>query len=264
MRESVLRIFTVVFLVSFFCSLVVTSAAVLLRPYQEINRRLERMVHLLKAAGIEATKENALALFKAHVQAALVDLERDRLVSPQKIGLDPLTFSFEKLAKDPKLGVAIPEQWSRQLGLKRRPHYMPIFFVSFETMRPPREERFDRVVLYVVGKGLWSTLHGFFALERDLTTIYTITFFEHQETPGLGGRIEDSAWQVLWQGKRAYDREGQVAIEVVKGHVNPASPRAPYQVDGLTGATLTTRGVDALVRYWLSEEGYGGYLKKLR
>ncbi len=264
MRETVLKIFTVVFLVSLFCSLLVTSAATLLKPYQEVNRRLERIVYLLKAAGIEATREDALALFEAHVQPALVDLQEDRLVEASRLGIDPVTFSFERESRKPDLRVAISPEWARKIGFRYRPRVMPIFFVSLDPRRPPSEERFDRLVLYLVGKGLWSTLHGFLALENDLRTIYTITFFQHRETPGLGGEIDNRRWQALWRGKLAYDRRGEVAISVIKGRVDPTSPKAPYLVDGLTGATLTTRGVNHMVRYWLGRGGYGGYLQKLR
>jgi len=122
----------------------------------------------------------------------------------------------------------------------------------------------EKIILPVYGKGVWSTMYGFIALNNDLTTVEGFSFYEHGETPGLGGEVDNPAWRRSWVGKKAFDDRGKVAIEVLKGAVDPLSPEAVHQIDGLSGASLTTRGVDKLVRYWLGEHGYGPYLGKLR
>lgn len=118
------------------------------------------------------------------------------------------------------------------------------------------------LVLPIEGKGLWSTLRGFLALDADLVTIRGITFHSHAETPGLGGEIDNPKWKARWVGRKAFGPGGEVRIEVVKGAAGSPTDD-PYRVDGLSGATITARGVSHLVRFWLGEDGFGPYLREL-
>ena len=86
-----------------------------------------------------------------------------------------------------------------------------------------------------------------------------ITFYRHAETAGLGARIGELEWRALWVGRRALDEEGTPRIEVVKGRADRTSP---YEVDGISGATLTGNGVTAALRFWLGEDGFGPYLRR--
>lgn len=121
----------------------------------------------------------------------------------------------------------------------------------------------SKIILPIRGYGLWSTLYGFIALEADASTVAGIGFYEHGETPGLGGEVDNPVWKANWQGKEVY-ASGELAIEVIKGSVNPESPNASHEVDGLAGATLTTKGVDYLVEFWLGEYGYQTFLENLK
>ncbi|MBN1968606.1 MAG: NADH:ubiquinone reductase (Na(+)-transporting) subunit C [Candidatus Delongbacteria bacterium] len=97
----------------------------------------------------------------------------------------------------------------------------------------------------VVGKGLWSTIYGYLALEKDVNTVKGITFYKHGETPGLGGEIEASWFTSNFVGKKIYDANDKlVSISVVKGQVDNSLASANNQVDGISGATLTCKGVD--------------------
>ncbi len=125
------------------------------------------------------------------------------------------------------------------------------------------EGKTSKFILPIYGRGLWSTMYGFMALDRDLKTIRGFTFYEHGETPGLGGEVDNPRWKATWEGKRAFDDEWNLKIQVIKGRVDSSSSEAIYQVDGLSGSTITTRGVNNLVRFWLGEDGYGPFLKKL-
>ena len=116
-----------------------------------------------------------------------------------------------------------------------------------------------RVVLPIHGYGLWSTLYGFVSLEGDANTIEGLGFYDHAETPGLGGEITNPAWVKTWQGKEVYGEDGNVQFEVVKG-----GAKGEHEVDALSGATLTSNGVEYLVQFWMGENGYGPLLKKLR
>jgi Na+-transporting NADH:ubiquinone oxidoreductase subunit C len=107
-------------------------------------------------------------------------------------------------------------------------------------------------------------MYGLLALAGDGRTITGITFYEHAETPGLGDAIVNPDWQAGFVDKLAYDDAGEPRITVIKGSVQPRSPEARYQVDGISGATLTSNGVTRLLHFWLSQQGYGPYLEKLR
>ena len=121
----------------------------------------------------------------------------------------------------------------------------------------------DLIVLPVEGKGLWSTMYGFLALDPDLATIRGLTFYQHGETPGLGGEVDNPRWKALWPGRIAFDETGEPVIAVARGRVGTPQ-QDPHRVDGLAGATLTSRGVTAMLRFWLGERGYGPYLERLK
>ena len=84
------------------------------------------------------------------------------------------------------------------------------------------------IILPVEGKGLWSTLYGFIALAPDTRTIEGITFYEHGETPGLGGEVDNPSWKALWPGRKAFDEDWEPAIEVIKG-LPGRRPRIPIR-----------------------------------
>jgi len=115
------------------------------------------------------------------------------------------------------------------------------------------------MIFPIEGKGLWSTLYGYIALAPDANTVVGITFYDHGETPGLGGEVDNPRWKSLWPGRKVFDERGNPVIQVKKGSAGPPA-KDPHQVDGLSGATLTSRGVTALVQFWLGENGYGPYL----
>ena len=125
-------------------------------------------------------------------------------------------------------------------------------------------ERIDQIVLPVYGYGLWSTLYGYIALESDVRTIAGLTFYKHAETPGLGGEVDNPRWKEQWKGKLAYDEDGDPAVRIVKGGFDRDAPWATYAVDGLSGATITSNGVEKSLNYWLGDAGFGPFLDKVR
>ena len=126
-----------------------------------------------------------------------------------------------------------------------------------------KDGKYDKVILPVRGYGLWSTLYGFLALENDFNTVAGLGFYDHGETPGLGGEVDNPKWKAIWPGKEIYS-DGDVAIELVKGNVDSSTPNAENKVDALSGATLTSRGVSNLLRFWMGELGYKSFLSNLR
>ena len=237
------------------CSIVVSGAAVLLRPAQQANAELDRRSNVVEVAGLV---ESGADVGADEIEALFGSIER-RIV---ELGSGEFTDEFgagefdqRAAAADPELGVGIAPD-SDIAGLGRRSRYAEVFLVR-------DGDTLEQVVLPVHGLGLWSTLYGFVALEGDLRTISGLKFYDHAETPGLGGEIENVAWRRKWEGKLAFDDEGELRIGVIKGTVPEGAQDAAYSVDGLAGATLTSRGVTNLLRYWLDEEGFGPFLARL-
>ena len=123
---------------------------------------------------------------------------------------------------------------------------------------------FQTLILPVHGYGLWSTMYGFIALDADLETVAGFGFYDQGETPGLGGEVDNPKWKALWVGKKVYAENGTVELRVIKGLVNPTSSQAPYEIDGLAGATLTSDGVTNLIKFWMGQYGFEPYLAKLK
>ena len=107
-------------------------------------------------------------------------------------------------------------------------------------------------------------MKGYLALEPDLKTIIGLEFFDHKETPGLGGEIDNPKWKSIWKGKEIYSDSGDILISVIKGSVDKSSTLAKYQVDGLSGATITSNGVTNLLSFWLGDMGYGPLIDRLK
>lgn len=97
-----------------------------------------------------------------------------------------------------------------------------------------------------------------------MNTVYAITFYEHKETPGLGGEVDNPKWQASWRGKQIYDEQGQARIALIKGSVDRNNEMQKYKVDGLSGATLTSQGVSNMFAFWMGQQGYKKYLQNLR
>jgi Na+-transporting NADH:ubiquinone oxidoreductase subunit C len=256
--DSVKKTIIVAVSVCFVCSILVSTAAVSLHPIQETNRQLDRIKNILLAGDLLTDNADIRALYDEKIQPAMIDLNTGETVSEEDFNgaLNIEGFDIKKMAESPEYGQSIPGD-KDIAGIRRMPKYMVIYFVR-------EGDEVQKVVLPVYGKGLWATMYGFLALDRDLKTVRGFTFYEHGETPGLGGEIDNPRWKEKWPGKQAFDEEGKVQLRVIKGAVDASRPEAKYQVDGISGATLTVRGVDHLVQFWLGDDGYGPFFLKLR
>ena len=241
-------------LVCLVCALLVSGSAVSLRSLQERNAEQERQRNVLFAAGLadpdEELSETAMAERFRAVRAVVVDLETGaELPDADASGVDPLVEAGNQDTSRPA-----PENPARVRRVERR---SVVYLVESDA-------RLDAVVLPVRGQGLWSVLHGFLALEADLNTVRGLTFYEHKETPGLGGEVDNPAWKALWPGRRVFSgAPGGPVIEVARGAAGPPG-EDPHRVDGLSGATITSRGVTNLLRFWLDDAGFGPFLERLR
>jgi Na+-transporting NADH:ubiquinone oxidoreductase subunit C len=260
-RDSVLGTLLVAGVLCVVCALLVTTARVGLREKQEFNKQLDRKKNILLAAGLitdKAKQPEIEQVYNERVKAVLVDLDAAKVVPPSEI--DYATYDAREAMNDKERSKPVDGKGGPTTGIDRREKYAFVYEVR-------EGDKVDLYVLPIYGKGLWSTLWGFLAIDADGRTLRGITFYEHAETPGLGGEVDSQTWKSYWSSKEhpklAYDDEGNVAIEVIKGTVNRSSPNAKYQVDGLSGATITTRGVSAMVQYWLGPDGFGPYLKSV-
>ena len=123
-----------------------------------------------------------------------------------------------------------------------------------------KDKKMSRMVLEVEGKGLWSTLQGFLAMSTDGQTIQGLTFYKHGETPGLGGEVDNPKWKSGWVGAKPFNASNLPSIDIVKG--SAPDNKSDNKIDGLSGATLTSNGVEDLVNFWLGTHGYATYLSK--
>jgi len=234
------------------CSLLVSSAAVGLKARQLRNAALDRRRSVCLVAGLikptETPSAERIAELFEHIEPIVVER-----ATGKETDISPVGFDQKAVASDPATSRQAP---SNDAGVTRLPDHVLVYKVY-------EDDRLDQVIIPIRGKGLWSTLYGFLSLDSDGRTIRGITFYEHGETPGLGGEVDNPRWKELWEGRYAYDQQWEPAIEVIKGHAGPPE-EDPYQVDGLSGATITSRGVSHLVRFWLGEHGLGPYMARLR
>jgi Na+-transporting NADH:ubiquinone oxidoreductase subunit C len=251
-RETVSDTINVAGLLSVVCSALVASSAVMLRPQQAENKDLDRKKNILEAAGLFEEGKSTEEQFQ-EFEIKIVDLATGEF----RDDIDAATFDQRKAARSDETGVAIAKE--NDLGGIKRRSLTALVYVSLDG-----EGGLRQLILPVHGKGLWSTLYGYLALDADLTTINGFAFYEHGETPGLGGEVDNPRWKEQWIGKKAFDEEGNLKIKVLKGKVNPNSPDLQHQIDGLAGATITSRGVSSLLHYWLGESGFKPLLDRLR
>ena len=255
-KESTVRTLVVALLVCLVCSVFVAGAAVALRPIQMENALLDKQRSILAIAGLgdpSMSGPQVKGLFGERILARLVDLETGEFSDE----FDPKIFDPLAAAKDPALSEDLPSS-EDIASINRRERYSVVYVVENDT------GELDTLILPVRGYGLWSTLHGFLALQGDLNTVQGFGFYQHAETPGLGGEVDNPNWRGQWPGKEVFNEDGELAIRVIKGSVNSQSPTASHQIDGLAGATLTANGVNNLLRYWLGENGFGSFIDNLR
>jgi Na+-transporting NADH:ubiquinone oxidoreductase subunit C len=250
-NDTIGKTITVTVLLCVVCSVIVSAAAVLLKPKQIANKDLDRKSNILAAAGISDPGKSVDELF-AQITTKYVDLDSGKFTTDV-----PPKYDAKKAAKYPQMGTVLAKD-EDIASIKYQANVMPVYLVE-------SDGQIEKVILPVHGYGLWSTLYGFIALEGDLNTVVGLGFYSHAETPGLGGEVDNPNWKALWPGKKVYP-EGSMepALGLIKGTVDPSHPKAKHQVDGLSGATLTANGVTNLVQFWMGANGYAPFLSNLK
>ncbi len=236
------------------CAVVVSTAAVALEDRQDRNANLFKQKNVLLAAGLADEDQSLTADDVASRFEPITQLVVDLATGAVADDVDAETYDQRVAALDPARSRVAPSNAARVMRV-------PNLAAVYEVRGP--SGALEMVALPIEGLGLWGTLYGFIALEGDLRTVRGLTFYEHKETPGLGGEVDNPRWKALWPGRLAFDDELVPAIAVVKGPAGSVA-EAPYAIDGLSGATITSRGVTNLLRFWLGPDGFGPYLTRLR
>lgn len=260
-KESTQRTILVAFLLCLVCSIIIAGSVVILKPTQEVNKALNLKANILAAAGLmpDSKSSDAIEAAFSKIEAKIVDLDTGKYIEPEVVGRKTaLSYDQRKASKNPELSEALPPE-EDIASIKRRVKYAKVYLVK-------NDDNLETIILPISGYGLWSTLHGFVALEKDANTIVGLGFYEHAETPGLGGEVDNPRWKAFWPGKKLFDLDesDEPKIHLVKGSVDKSSKNIDYQVDGLAGATLTSRGVTNLIQFWVGENGFQRYLNRLR
>ena len=242
MQHNNLYTFRFIAIIAFVASLLLALASTQLKELQEFNVELDKKKNILKCIGKDVTLMNVDAIikeYKSNIRNIILNSNGDitaniaseNLESVQNKSTGQLNYFIDNV------------------------EYLP----AYKSLNP------EAFIIPISGKGLWSTLYGYFALENDLNTVMGITFYKHGETPGLGGEVEKKWFQENFVGKKIFDQTGElVSIKVVKGKVNDvySGEALNHGVDGISGATITSRGVSDFLKRDLLR--YGQYMKNNR
>jgi len=211
--SSNMKTFVFAIVMCLVCSFVLTSAVTLLRDRQQENVRLDKQKNILKALGL-------LEDGREYVRQELVGLYAEKVS-------DKFVLPSGELSDTPDATAPLP------------------LYVVFA-----EDGHIDRYAMPISGYGLWSWIYGFFAIEGDGNTVLGITFYQHGETPGLGGEVEKAWFQDQFKGKTIVDDAGKfVSVTIVKGKAaDVAGDRLAHAVDGISGATITAKGVSDFLK----------------
>jgi Na+-transporting NADH:ubiquinone oxidoreductase subunit C len=238
------------------CSLLVASTYVLLNDRYLANQLRYKQKNVLLAAGLiepdqPVSDAEVAKIFKRNIRVRLVDLRSGTYA--ENTDVDPESYDQRRAQADPARSRPAPPN---PASVQRLPNLAAVYLKM-------DGKRLSQIIIPVEGLGLYGTLYGFLALDRDTTTIRGIAFYENRETPGLGGEVSNPRWTARWAGRHAYDEDWQPRITLVKGGAGPPQ-QDPYHVDALSGATMTSNGVTHMLHFWLGEHGFGPFLKHLR
>ena len=267
-KDSILNTFLVAIGVCLVCSFLVSSAAVGLKELQDKNAEQDRKKNILQAAGFthDEIQEagGVFDLFESRVEPVVVKLDSGRPEELEAlVEADPKDkinqvedildqYDQIKASKNKAMSDEFEDKKVDIAGITRKEKWSHVYLVKDE------DDAVQKYVFPIRGKGLWSILKGFIAIETDFQTIAGLTYYEHAETPGLGGEVDNVSWKEKWKGKAIYAENGDVEIAVIKGI---ADADDKYAIDGLSGATITSRGVTNMLQFWLGKDGFGPYIQ---
>ena len=251
-KDSAVGTFVIIIAFCLVYSVLVSSAVVALGPFQQAAIANDRQVNILKVSGynVETTVADTYA---KHIEARMLDVASGNIVPEMQAQADG--YNFASASKQAGASEAIPAD-KDIAKIRSRAKLMPIYIAKDDNGTP------TRIILPFYGQALWSTAYGYLALSTDANTVEGIVFYSHGETPGLGGEIDNPRWQAIWQGKKLENADGEYALNITKVP-DREGPRKDFDVDALSGATLTSNGVNNAVQYWFGD-AYKPFLDNLR
>jgi Na+-transporting NADH:ubiquinone oxidoreductase subunit C len=204
-----------------------------LRDLQDLNVENDMRKNILLSLGFKPgaetpwTSDDIQKLFEENIEAIVLDA------------------SGRKTNKDPN-----------DIDTEKNVDFLPIYLKKIG-------DDVGGYAIPIAGKGLWSTLYGYFAIEPDGRTVKGITFYKHGETPGLGGEVDKAWFQQNFIGKRFVDDNDQLlGIHIIKGKVQSDDREAYHKVDGISGATMTGKGLQNFLKDDLAK--YEPFFKEVR
>ncbi|MBE2893957.1 Na(+)-translocating NADH-quinone reductase subunit C [Spirabiliibacterium falconis] len=248
-KDSVVGTLIVVILVSLACSVIVAGSAVSLKPLQEEQKLLDKQKNILSVAGLLEKGSNVKEIYTQRIEPRLVDLNTGDFLPKSALA----GFDESKAVKDPATSIALSQD-EDIAKIRRRANEVEVYLVK------NAQGKIEQVVLPIYGTGLWSVMYGFVSVKPDGNTLDGITYYKQGETAGLGGEIANPLWQANFVGKKLYDANDHVAIHISKG----GSADKEHGIDALSGATLTSIGVQNSFKFWFGPKGFGPFLQKLR
>ena len=237
-NESRTKTIGMAFLVAAVCAVLVNGATVVLRPIQAQNRAHEQQVRLeALVSAIPGMSELVEGAGGDALSAVVVDLETGWAAND--VSPDTLDAALQDAANWTPLTA---EQ--DIAGLGTRPNFTQIYILR-------NGEDVSLAILPIAGAGYQGPIQGMLAMHGDMNTIAGLAITEQVETPGLGARIEEPAWQAQFPGIKVRDPSGKLRFTIQRG---PATN--DYEVDGITGATRTSNAMTQIIRFWMGPEGY--------
>lgn len=222
-------------------------AALALKPAQDENKKQEKMKDILKSVGVECEMKEAPELFRKYITKRIVLDVTGKVLGEESGDINPTN------ATD-AFNVDIKKEYKQKLAgvIGEGDMHFPMYICEKEG------ETF--YVLPMIGTGLWGPVWGNVSLQSDMNTIFGATFDHQGETPGLGAEINTPGFQQQFVGEQIFDESGSFAsVKVVKGASDPADK---HGVDGITGGTITSVGVDEMISRSLKI--YVPYLNQLK
>ena len=249
-KDSALNIAFVGIGLCLLCSAIISLIAIQLRSVQNENVVKDMQKKIVSSAGLQfeyGSVENAMM----NIKTIVVDLDQGKIVD-----INPNSYELSKeLREEGKYKFLSAE--NDIASIKKREKYSKVYIEY-------KDDKINTLILPVRGYGLWGILYGYLAIKNDFNTVAGLEFYEHKETPGLGAEIDNPKWKALWKGKKIYQENGEVSLKVIKGNVLASSDNVNYEVDGLSGATLTCNGVTNLIAYWMGSDGFLNFINNLR
>jgi Na+-transporting NADH:ubiquinone oxidoreductase subunit C len=197
-------------------AIILSLMALLLQPRQDKNIEVEKKMNILSSINVASTKEDAEKLYDNHIRELFVINTEGRHIE----GVDAFTVSLRAEQKKP-----LADQ------------YLPVFIAV--------GDKGDTLQIFPLeGKGLWGPIWGYVSLKADMSTIVGVTFDHKGETPGLGAEINTTPFESQFIGKSLYENGAFVSVKVVKGGAPPGNK---HEVDAISGGTITSKGLEAMV-----------------